>query len=92
MIQKAVEPSRTIRLGEMEDAIEVVSPAGDATVRIVFEPGGPVVTVSASRVQLRAGELEIRCRKLDVSAEEEIRLRSKGDLHLNGATLRLNCD
>jgi hypothetical protein len=89
---QTVEPARTVLLREGEDRIEVVSPRGDASVQIVFGPDGPIVTLTAPRVELRAEDLRIRCKNLDVAADEEIKLRSRGDLHVNGAIVRLNCD
>ncbi len=89
------------------DELEVRSPAGQPEVRITFGPDGPVVSLRAARLELAAPTVAVRCDDLDVRArrsvalgagesvaiasEGDCRVTSVGDVHLNGAFLRLNC-
>jgi hypothetical protein len=83
--------ARTLHL-QAGEVIEVFSPRGDASVRIAFTPDGPVVTLGAARVELHAQDLAVRCNRLDLQATEEVRIASQGDIHIDGASVRLNCE
>jgi hypothetical protein len=49
------------------------------------------VRVRADRIQLEGRELALRLDRLSVETREEIRLRADGDVHVDGAVVRLNC-
>ncbi len=89
VIQKT-EPM-PLRLESTGADITIVSPDGRSEVRVSFGPDGPVVTVRGGRIDLEAEDVRLRLRKLEIETQDELRLRSKGDVHVNGATLRLNC-
>ena len=74
-----------LRLGAAGEEIEVRSPAGAVEVRITFGAAGPVVQVTGGRLEIASpGEVAIDCRDLRVNAE--------GDIRMNGAMIKLNCD
>jgi hypothetical protein len=88
-----------LRIGSAGEEIEIRSPAGDVEVRIALTDAGPVVSLRAARLELNAADaVAVRCRDFGVEASGEIKLeanevraQTEGDIHLNGAFIRLNC-
>jgi hypothetical protein len=80
-----------LRIGSAGEEIEIRSPAGDIEVRIELTDAGPVVSLRGARLELDAADVAIRCHDFDVEASGEIRAQTAGDIHLNGAFIRLNC-
>src|SRR5687768_760922 len=72
-------------LGGSTDEIEVRSPTGQPEVRITFGPNGPEVSLRAARLELDAPTLAVRCRDLDVRAEETVSLDAGKALALRSA-------
>jgi hypothetical protein len=89
------------------ETLEVRSPAGDLELRITFDEDGPTVYARATRMALETSDtLALRCRTLEVNTLDGIRLASEGslqlagrdmrvktagDIDLNGDVIRLNC-
>ena len=81
------------------EELELRAPNGDVEVRITCGPSGPQVVVHATRLEVNAPSLAIRCGEFDLQAEKtvvlrtkgELRLKAEGDVHVNGAVVRLNC-
>ncbi|QDU62635.1 hypothetical protein Pan216_35020 [Planctomycetes bacterium Pan216] len=96
-----------VRLNDSQEQIEVVSPQGEVEVRIVMTDEGPVVKLCGVRLEIEAEEtVAVNCRNFEVNAEEraaivsggpvrvtgdEMRVRTRQDVHMNGAFIRLNC-
>jgi hypothetical protein len=95
-----------LRIGSAGEEIEIRSPAGDIELRIALTDDGPVVSLRGARLEVDAADVSFRCRDFDVEASgaarvasareikleaNEIRAQTQGDIHLNGAFIRLNC-
>ena len=95
-----------LRIGSDGEDIEIRSPDGDLDVRITLSDAGPVVSLRRARLEVDAADVAVRCREFDVQASgtvrlaserevrfeaDELRAETKGDIHLNGAFIRLNC-
>ena len=96
-----------VRLIGADEDLQVRSPVGEVEVSITLSDRGPVVRLCATRLELEALDtLALRCRRLEVNAEEcahldsagdfqitgqEVRVQATGDIHLNGDVVRLNC-
>ncbi|MFO0880186.1 MAG: hypothetical protein U0840_22790 [Gemmataceae bacterium] len=76
--------------GEAEEVL-IRSSEGEVEVRITLTEAGPVVRLRAARLELEAADqVDIRCEKFNVEARE-VRMKTEEDIHLNAATIRLNC-
>ncbi len=100
--------SVVVRVEEGGEVLEVRSPDGLVEVQVILGEGGPVVRLSAGRLELAALEdVSVRCRRFAVHSSEgteltsdgnvsvagqEMRVRTTGDIHMNGDVIRLNCD
>jgi len=82
------------------EELQIRSPTGDVEVRITLGEGGPIVHLSGARLELETPDtLALNCRRLEVKTEETIdlksagdmRVRTTGDIHMNGEIIRLNC-
>jgi hypothetical protein len=96
-----------VRLTSAGEELQVRSPDGEVEVSITLCERGPVVRLRAARLELEAADtLALHCRSLEVNAEEtihlnsardlgltgqEMRVQTRGDIHLNGDVIRLNC-
>jgi len=96
-----------LRATEAGEELQVRSPEGHVEVRISFGDGGPVVHVSQARLEVEAWDaIALRCRRLEVDTQDgirlgsagdlqlagrEVRVKTTGDIHLNGDVIRLNC-
>jgi hypothetical protein len=97
LIPRPLSSGRQVRLhpgaGPGSDLLQIIAPNGEAEVEIVLTAEGPVVRV-------RGGELRMESsRSIDLQAAgpvritaEELRVRTTRSVHLNGETIRLNCD
>jgi hypothetical protein len=83
--------TRPLRLESTARGVSIVSPDGRSEVRVSFGSEGPIITVRGARIDLEAEDLRIRLDTLEIEAKRELRLRSDGDVHVNGAVVRLNC-
>lgn len=81
--------------------IEVRAHDGTLELRITLTESGPVLSVSAARIELMATDtVAVRCRSFEVESTETMRLRSAGpievkaagDLRLDGDQVFLNCE
>lgn len=97
----------TLNLESGQEELVIRSPQGAVEVYITFTEDGPVVKVHAARLDLEATrEVALRARRFEVAttegmslqtaggleiAAEEVRVASRNDIHMNGATIRLNC-
>lgn len=108
LVEKRLPSGRsvTLRIEGAEEAIEVRSAQGEVDVRIVLTDAGPVVSLRGARLELESPDVAVKCNRFEVQAEEDLRLRSardvhidadelhaktERDIHLNGAYIRLNC-
>jgi hypothetical protein len=99
--------SVVLKVTSAGEELEVRSPGGAVEVRITLSESGPVVHLSGARLELEAPDtVALHCRRLEVNTEEsthlnsagglqltgqEMRVQTKGDIHLNGDVIRLNC-
>jgi|GEM_PF-2946552 len=92
----ALPSGRTLRISAGQshdtDQMEILSSDGQVEVEILLTPNGPMVRVhggslkmtSTQSIQLEsAGPVEIKA--------EELRVRTTRSVHLDGETIRLNC-
>jgi hypothetical protein len=99
--------SIVVKMTKEGEELQVRSPGGEVEVRITLGDNGPVVHLSGASLQLEALDtVAVKCRRLEVNTEEsthlhsggdlqltgeEMRVKTKGDIHLNGDVIRLNC-
>ena len=100
LVFEASGSQRTLHLatGQHDDRLEVRSPDGQIELAIRLTAEGPVLSLSANRLELRAADaVRVECSRFEVEASDgvyirsqEMRVRTTGDVHLNGAFIRLN--
>ncbi|MCZ2342112.1 MAG: hypothetical protein LC104_10000 [Bacteroidales bacterium] len=89
------------------DYLRVLSPDGQIEIDMMITADGPIVRVRAARLEIAATEeMSLRSQQLTLDASagialrsagpvritgEELRVRTEQSIHLNGATVRLNC-
>lgn len=72
-----------IRNGSDGQTVEVRGPDGSLEVQIVITPQGPVVKLTAGRLEIATTEdVDIRCRKFKVHAESGVEIESEGKMAL----------
>lgn len=97
-----------VRVGEEGEQLEVRDREGGLELSINLTEAGPVVRIRAARIALESPEtISLQCRRFEVETTEavqlrsegaveigaqEVRVRTKDDVHLDGAMIRLNCD
>lgn len=75
-----------IRNGPGDQAIEVRGPDGALEVEVVITAQGPVVRLSAGRMEITTTEdVDVRCRTFKVEAERGVEVKSGGKLKLASA-------
>jgi len=100
--------SIVVRVQDGEESLEIHSADGNREVEVVLTDAGPVVRLSGARLELESPDaVALRCRRFDVHTTEgtalksdggveiagrEMRVRTQGDIHLDGDYIRLNCD
>lgn len=73
-----------IRNGPQGETVQVRSPSGDVEVEIRITEDGPVVRLSGARVELEASEsIDLRCKRFEVEATEDVTVTSGGKLTLS---------
>lgn len=78
--QIIVEPS------EKEELIQIVEQKGDIVMSIRMTDSGPVITVSGAHLELKSMEtITLDAKKVEVRAEEEATVTSKGSLEVASA-------
>lgn len=99
----ALGSGRTLHVRSVDtgETIEVRTAKGQVEVSITLGPSGPVVTVhGAQELELASPKVAVRCDQLELAARErvdlktegEIKLKAQGDVVVNGAFVKLNCD
>ncbi len=79
--------------GWQPENLKVFSPEGRVEVEIVLTAEGPVVRVSGAALTLdSAGSISMRASGPVGIEAEELRVKTRRSVHLNGETIRLNCD
>lgn len=73
------------------EEIELRSARGDLDLRIVLTDTGPLVTLRCAKLEVESPEVAFRCHDFAVQTTGDLRLKSEGDIHMNGAYVRLNC-
>jgi hypothetical protein len=92
--------------GECEE-LEIRDSEGRVELSVTLTADGPVVKVRGGRLELDAADtVALRCRRFELQTSEitdlsssgavritgeELRVRTEGDIHLNGQIIRLNC-
>ena len=72
-----------IRNGGDAQTVEVRGPDGSVEVQIVITPQGPVVKLSAGRLEIAPTEdVDISCRTFQVHAEKAVEIESDGKMAL----------
>ncbi len=73
--------------------LQVISRDGKVEIEILLTANGPVVRVSGGALQMdSAGSIQLRAAGGVEIEAEELRVRTRKSVHLNGETIRLNCD
>ncbi len=96
-----------VKVGDQHEEMEVRSPSGEVEVHIVLTENGPVVRLRGARLELESPEtIAVNCKRFEVQTSEktelhsagevqvtgqEMRVKTEGDIHLNGDYIRLNC-
>jgi hypothetical protein len=96
-----------VKVGDQHEEMEVRSPSGEVEVHIVLTENGPVVRLRGARLELESPEtVAVSCKRFEVQTSEktelhsagevqvtgqEMRVKTEGDIHLNGDYIRLNC-
>lgn len=79
--------------GWQPENLKVFSPEGRVEVEIVLTADGPLVRVSGAALTLdSAGSISMRAAGPVGIEAEELRVKTRRSVHLNGETIRLNCD
>ena len=89
-----------VQVRDGREELEVRSPDGEMEVHITLTETGPVVRLRGARLELEAPEtIALNCRRFEINAAEEVcitsrelRVRTDSDIHMDGATIRLNCE
>lgn len=82
--------SVTLRHAGSDDLIEVRSPEGAVELTITLTEQGPVVKLSAARLELAATDtVAIACNKLDIRTEQETRIYSEDRILISGREAKL---
>jgi hypothetical protein len=72
-----------IRNGAESQTVEVRGPDGSLEVQIVITPQGPVVRLTAGRMEIATTEdVDITCRKFKVHASKGVEIESEGKMAL----------
>jgi hypothetical protein len=88
-------------LSGSQGEIEVRGAGGELELRIRLTAEGPVLSVSAARIELNAVDaVAVRCGSFEVDARDGARITSEGpmelastgDMRIDGERLLLNCD
>ncbi|MFM7112189.1 MAG: hypothetical protein ACKO26_13700 [Planctomycetota bacterium] len=73
--------------------LRVFSPQGKVEVEILLTAEGPLVRVAGASLSLdSASSISLRADGPVGIEAEELRVRTRRSVHLNGETIRLNCD
>ena len=73
--------------------LQVISPDGKVEIEILLTANGPVVRVSGGALQMDSpNSIQLRAAGGVEIEAEELRVRTRKSVHLNGETIRLNCD
>lgn len=89
-----------LRQGRL-DEIEITSPDGRVELHVRFTPEGPVLSFEGARIDLsnarelnlRADQVRVRAReRIDISSEDEVVVRGRGNVSIDGENVMLNCD
>jgi hypothetical protein len=88
-----------VKTADGREELEIRSPRGEMEVHITLTETGPVVRLRGARLELESPEtVVLNCRRFEVNAAEEVRIasrelrvRTEADIHMDGATIRLNC-
>ena len=71
--------------------IELRGPSGTVELRIRITDDGPVVSVDAARLELRARDaIELASKRVAIRATESLDLEARGDVRVRGALIYLN--
>lgn len=82
----------TLQVEGAREAIEIRSAEGELDVRIMLTADGPVVSLRGARLELASPEVAVNCKRFEVRAEEELRLASERDVHIDGDEVRVNTE
>jgi hypothetical protein len=100
--------SIAVCVADGRESIEIRNPEGLVELEIALTSAGPVLRLRAACLELEASEVvSLRCRRFEVQTTEatelhsegsfclsgqEMRVRTRDDIHMDGKFVRLNCD
>jgi uncharacterized protein (DUF2345 family) len=71
---------------EKEELIQFVEPKGEIVMTVRMTDTGPVITVRGAHLELKSTEsITLEAKKIEMRADEEAALKSKGSLELTSA-------
>jgi hypothetical protein len=96
-----------VKADQGHEEVEIQSAEGVVEIQITLTEAGPLVRLSGARIELAASDtVAVRCRRFEVETTEgtelnnrgevkvtgdTMRMKTAGDIHMNGAFIRLNC-
>lgn len=85
-------PSGRIVVVEAGDGerLQVLSPDGQVELRVQLTAAGPVLRLSAARLELAADVLSLSGRRVEIEAREQATLQSAGEVVVTAPLIRLN--
>jgi hypothetical protein len=100
--------SVVVRAANGQEELEIRTAEGELEVRITLTDDGPVIQLRGARLEVESlDEVAFHCRRFRVQAEEhidlqtrgdaailarELRVKTEGDVHIDGDIIRLNCE
>ncbi len=74
-----------------DELVEIHAASGVLELRVKLTDDGVVLQLEGARISLRATEsVDVDCRTFTVNADADVRLESKGDIHVEGKLIHLN--
>ncbi|HVA49023.1 MAG TPA: hypothetical protein VNH11_21855 [Pirellulales bacterium] len=99
--------SVVLKVADGCEELEVRSPGGEVEVRITLTDNGAVVSLRGGRLEMESADaVALKCRRFDVATAEGttlasagdvliagqgMRVKTEGDIHINGGIIHLNC-
>jgi phage gp45-like len=74
-----------------DELVEIRESSGQVALRVKLTEDGVVLQLEGARISLKATEsIDLDCKRLNVTAEDDVRIDSGGDMRLRGKIIRLN--
>ena len=86
-----LDSGRVVSVNEEAEVVEIRSPEGELELRVELTEAGPVLRMSAVRMELSAQEaVSVSAPKIDLQSKEGTQIQSDGDVRVEGAMIWLN--